>query len=180
MHLTAALNGKHRKLVLRVNLSCLAFENFDLRDDLVYVDFESLARLDRHVLALADKIDLNLTAVKELKSGPVVEFVLAKVDSLIGEVFNDPLVTSLLLHRNFWSGLLGTSRLCRGCLCFLGSRWLRSSSCCGCRCLVTTALSSEESLSTSGILLSAPVADKFFTLFNKLLMGCHKGEECLE
>ena len=50
------------------------------------------------VLAFANDFDLALVTVEELKADALIDVLALEDDSLVGEVFNDPLVATLLFH----------------------------------------------------------------------------------
>jgi len=86
------------------------------------MDLGTLARLKGNVLALSDKVDLNLVTVEELEGGPVVKFFLTKVDSFARVVFYNPLVATLFLQGLLRGSLLGSGLSRRYFHLFSGSR----------------------------------------------------------
>lgn len=132
-----------------------------------------------NVLALADDFDLDLAAVKDLEISRVIDIILAEIDSFVGEVLDDPFISTFLFKSLLGSCLLGCSGLCRCNFLFLSSR-RRSSSGISRRGSTTGALGVEESLSTSTILLSAPVADGLLALNEEVSVNSQKAVEGLK
>lgn len=137
--------------------------------------------MDGDILAFANDFDLALVTVEELKADALIDVLALEDDSLVGKVFNDPLVTTLLFHglrRRLlaWCGSLSRCWFGGGSgnlLLLLGggsSYWLALAGALGCK----------ESCGAGRILSAGPVADGLLLGDKEGLESLHHTVVCLE